>query len=537
MTTLAASVFASCSSPASTPSPAPAAVQAPSEASERKYLLERVDDAAVVQLYADGFPSLPLREKTLIFHLYRAAIAGRDIFYDQRHAQHLDMRDTLEAIVGLPPRQGSESGGSSADAPTLAEVLRYTKLFWLNTGPYNNLTARKFVLQCTPEAFAGVAHAAARAGAQFPLRPGETLDQLLARLRPMFFDPDVDPSITNKAPGGGKDILAASANNLYVGVTMKDLDDFAEAHALNSRLVKRDGRLVEEVYRIGGRYDAALREVVSHLEAAVPFATQPMAQALRALFEWYRTGEARDRRQYDIAWVQDKESLVDTINGFTEVTGCPGNEGRVGSARVLRQHGKDRGDQENCGGGAMVRGPDAVEPKYRKQGVQGITANAIDVVVETGDAGPVTPVGINLPNDQISERSTAASRCPCRTSAWRMTSRPTRVSQRVLRTPEEAARTDKWGSFAGELTTNMHEVIGHALQGVADRLKGNPQSALKEHFSALEEARADLVGLFLPTRSSSPWPSGRLPTRAKSSRPSMRAIRETPSCSFGGFAK
>ena len=492
MTTLAASVFASCSSPASTPSPAPAPTQAPSEATERKYLLERVDDAAVVQLYADGFSSLPLREKTLIFHLYGAAIAGRDIFYDQRHAQHLDMRDTLEAIV---------SGGPSADAPTLAEVLRYTKLFWLNSGPYNNLTARKFVLQCTPEAFAGVAHAAARAGAQFPLRPGETLDQLLARLRPMFFDPDVDPSITNKTPGGGKDILAASANNLYVDVTMKDLDDFTEAHPLNSRLVKRGGKLVEEVYRIGGRYDAALRDVVSHLEAAVPFATQPMAQALRALIEWYRTGEARDRRQYDIAWVQDKESLVDTINGFTEVyLDARGMKGAWEALVFYVNTAKTAEIRKIAAEAQWFEDRMPWEPKYRKQGVQGITANAIDVVLETGDAGPVTPVGINLPNDQdIREKYGSKSVSLSNVSmAYDKSADPSFRSE-FSWTPEEAARTDKWGSFAGELTTNMHEVIGHASGQVADRLKGNPQSALKEHFSALEEARADLVGLyFLP---------------------------------------
>src|SRR6516165_165219 len=154
---------------------------------DREYLLERVDDAAVVQVYADGFRDLSLRDKILAWHLSQAAIAGRDIFYDQRYIHNLDMRDVLEAIVthadGVAPR-------------TRTEIERYAKLFWLNTGPYNNFTARKFVLQCTPDEFAAAAHRALADGAPFPLRDGEALDALLARLRSMFFDPDFEPTVT-----------------------------------------------------------------------------------------------------------------------------------------------------------------------------------------------------------------------------------------------------------------------------------------------------------------------------------------------------
>src|SRR5262245_42485226 len=181
----------------------------PSTSSTRKYLLERVDDAAVVQVYADGFQALPLKEKTLIWHLYQAAIAGRDIFYDQRYAPSLEMRDVLEAIL---------THAAQVDKAAVDEIARYTKLFWINSGPHNNLTARKFVLQCTPDALASAAHAAEKAGAVFPLKKGETLDQLLARLQPKFFDPNVDPIVTNKTPERGQDLLSASSNNLYAGV-------------------------------------------------------------------------------------------------------------------------------------------------------------------------------------------------------------------------------------------------------------------------------------------------------------------------------
>src|SRR5258708_16111032 len=188
-----------------------------SAARDRQYLLERVGEAAVVQVYADAFRDLPLREKTLIWHLGQAAIAGRDIFYDQRYAHNLEMRDVLEAIV---------THAAGVDRSTLDDITRYTKLFWINSGPYNNLTSRKFVLACAPAALSAAAHAAARAGARFPLRPGETLDALLARLEPMFFHPGIDPPVTRKTPPAGKDIITASANNLYVGVTMADLEGF-----------------------------------------------------------------------------------------------------------------------------------------------------------------------------------------------------------------------------------------------------------------------------------------------------------------------
>ncbi|MGH9314029.1 MAG: dipeptidyl-peptidase 3 family protein, partial [Vicinamibacterales bacterium] len=371
-----------------TPEPAPAAaVQDTKSASQgaagRKYLLERVDDAAVAQLYADGFEALPLKEKTLIWHLYQAAIAGRDIYYDQRYRHNLEMREVLEQIVTHP-------GG--IDQPTLDEIWRYTKLFWLNTGPYNNLTARKFVLKTTPDAFAAAAKQAAANGAAFPLTGGETLDAMLARLRPMFFDASFEPIVTNKTPGPGKDILASSANNLYVNVTMKDLAGFTEKYGLNSRLVKKpEGKLVEDVYKAGGRYDREIGRIIRHLEAATGFATEPMARALKSLTRWYRTGETADRVAYDIAWVQDKDSPVDTINGFIEVYMDP--RGIKGSWEALvfyvnREKTEDIRKLADAAQWFEDRMP--WDPKYRKPGVHGITANAIDVVIETGDSGPIT---------------------------------------------------------------------------------------------------------------------------------------------------
>src|SRR5262249_541437 len=152
-------------------------------------------------------------------------------------------------------------------------ITEYTKLFWINSGPYNNLTARKFVLTCTPEAFAAAARSVQKAGGSFAVQPGETLDDLLLRLEPMFFDPRVDPQVTTNTPPEGRDILARRANNLYVDVTMKDLEDFCEAHPLNSRVVKSDGVVTEEIYRLGGRYTRQIGAIIGHLKAAIPCAS------------------------------------------------------------------------------------------------------------------------------------------------------------------------------------------------------------------------------------------------------------------------
>ncbi|HYM24536.1 MAG TPA: hypothetical protein VEU08_15070 [Vicinamibacterales bacterium] len=399
------------------------------------------------------------------------------------------MRDVLEAIV---------SHAGHVDPAVLSEVQRYTKLFWINTGPYNNLTSRKFVLGCAPEAFTEAARAAARDGARFPLRPGETLEALLDRLRPKFFDPGFDPSVTCKTPPGDRDILSGSANNLYFNVRMEDLGNFLERYPLNSRLVYTGEQFVEEVYRVGGRYGRLIQAIVDHLEAAMPFASEPMANALRALIAFYHTGEEEDRIAYDIAWVQDKESSVDTINGFIEVyldaRSVKGawealvfyvNHEKTHQIRLIAEHAQWFEDHMPW------------DPKYRKEGVRGVTAKAIDVVIETGESGPITPIGINLPNDQaIRERYGSKSVSLSNISEAYERSTLPEFRTEFSWTPEEAARAVEWGAFATELTTNMHEVIGHGSGKVSEHLNGNPQTALREQFSAIEESRADLVALY-----------------------------------------
>jgi dipeptidyl-peptidase-3 len=460
-----------------------------SAAETRPYLLERVGEAAVVQLYADGFDRLELRDKVLCWHLYQAALAGRDIYYDQRYAYNLEMRAVLEAVI---------THGDGIDSTTLEQITRYTKLFWINTGPFNNLTARKFVPDVTPEGFRAAVLKAVENGAVLPCRDGETTEVLLDRLEKPFFDKTFEPVVTNKTPGAGRDILEGSANNLYVDVSMADLAGVDERYPLNSRLVKSSSGLVEEVYRVGGRYSREISAIVRHLEAAIPFATPAMARALEALVRFYRTGDTADRRVYDIAWVEDTDSHVDTINGFIEVyMDARGVKGAWESLVYYVHPEKTAAVQTIATHAQWFEDRMPWDPKWRKPQVTGVSARAIEVIVEAGDSGPVTPIGINLPNDQeIRETYGSKSVSLSNVAEAYEKSTPRAFRQEFAWSADEVARAEAWGAFASELTTNLHEIIGHGSGLIAESLKGAPEKALKEHFSAIEEARADLVALY-----------------------------------------
>ena len=411
-----------CGGPSSDRRP-PAADRGSRCADERTYLLERVDDAAVVQLYADGFDGLPLKEKTLIWHLYQAALAGRDIFYDQRYAHNLEMRDVLEAIVdALRP---------AIDPTTLAEIQRYTKLFWINTGPYNNLTARKFVLKCTPDGVRGRGARRREGGRHVPAP--ERRDARSAARRgsqPMFFDPSVDPMVTAKTPPPGKDILTASANNLYVGVTMKDLEGFDERYPLNSRLVKQDGKLVEEVYRVDGRYGGQIAAIVQHLEAAIPFATEPMADGAPRAHHVLPDG--RDRRPRGLRHRlgrrtrprRSTRSTASSRSTSTRAASRARGKGSCSTSTARRRRRSRSWRATRSGSRTGCRG-------IRSTGSRACRASP--PTPSTSSSRPATPVrsrrsASTCRTIRRSASGTAASRCRCRTSTRPTTSRRCRRS-------------------------------------------------------------------------------------------------------------
>jgi dipeptidyl-peptidase-3 len=480
---------------------------------ERKHLLERVDDGAVVQLYADGFERLPQGQRVLVWHLCQAAIAGRDIYLDQRCRDGVALRDLIEetlvalGAIGAAWDAGARSAGvDDAGIAALARVRRYARLLWLHSGPYHHLTARKFVLDISPMAFAALVDRAERRGARLPRLLGESTAALLSRLGPLLFDPAHEPMVTCKSPPPGHDVITASAANFYgPGVTMADLARHRERHALNSRVTKgADGMLVEEPCRAGfdhlvppGRHAREIAAILGHLEAAIPHATPKLARSLGALIRFYKSGEEADFREYCIAWIADDDSPVDTVNGFIETyldpRGVKGSwEGivsiddpeKMAQIRAFSDHAQWFEDRM------------PFDPRFRKPQVKGISAKAIQVVIETGDAGPMTAIGINLPNpqdlrEQYGSKSVSLGNV---VEAYERSATP--AARREFCADEgEAERARRWKPLCDALTTNMHEVIGHASGRSAAELVGDPASHLKEHYSTLEEARADLVAL------------------------------------------
>jgi dipeptidyl-peptidase-3 len=463
---------------------------------DRKYLLERVDDMAVVQLYIDGFDQLPLNQKQLIYHLSQAAVAGRDIFIDQKYKHSLAIRDLIEETI---------THAEGIDEAVLAKIRRYAKLFWGNNGPHNPITSQKNVLTCSPQEFTRAVKQAESNGAKLPKVAGESTEQLLERMEQILFDPEFESHVTQKSPSDGRDILIASANNLYEGVTTKDLDGFSEKYALNSRLLKTaDGQLVEQVYRAGfdnvlppGMYAAQLGEIIEHLEAAIPHATPKMARALGALVHYYRTGESIDFREYNIAWVADTDSPVDTINGFIEVyVDARGQKGSWEGIVYYNDPEKTEMIRKFADEAQWFEDHMPYGRQFRKPEVRGISAKAIQVVMETGDSGPVTPIGINLPNprdirEQYGSKSVSLSNV---IEAYDQSRSPA-ARREFVYDDEELARVDLM-KIALALEVNMHEVIGHASGQMAPNLDVNPEDVIKEYYSALEEGRADLVALW-----------------------------------------
>ena len=453
------------------------------------WLLERVGPAAVVQLYADAFATLSPRDRQLAWHLYEAALCGRDIYYDQRYEHGLVMRDLLEVLF---------VHRSHVDPATAAAIDRYTKLFWLNSGTYDHITSRKFTLELTREQWLDALLAVQATGVHLPLGPHPTAEAFVEAHWRDFLDATYRPMVTSKTPGPGEDILSASANNLYARVRAADLEKFTERHALNSRLVGHDdGTLREEVYRVGGRYGATLSRIIGHLEAARALAPDATARALEALIRFYRTGEESDRRAYDIAWVADTQSPVDTINGFIEVyLDARGHKGAYEGIVFHENPEKTAHIHRIAEHAAWFEQRMPYDEAYKRTDVVGVSARAIDVLVECGDAGPMTAIGINLPNDEsIREVHGSKSVSLANVVEAYEESQPESLREEFCWSQEERERSKKWQALAGELTTSLHEVIGHGSGRMAPQV-GSPQAALREQYSTLEETRSDLVALY-----------------------------------------
>jgi dipeptidyl-peptidase-3 len=465
-------------------------------AADASALVERVGSTGFVQLEAESFRALTLREQTLAYWLSQAAIAIDPINYDQNSAWGLRQKRLLEEILLYP--QG-------IDPAVMAKIRNYAKLFWANRGNHNEMTAQKFLPEFTLEQLKAAVDRARRNGA---FRSGGEYGSDAANvdaLRASVFDPNFEPTITAKSPEGGRDILQSSANNFYSGLNLTDLKGFTEHYPLNSRLAKdRAGKLVEEVWRAGtpdgkvpaGRYAEFLKEANGYLEKARAVADPQQAAAIAALIRYYQTGDFSDWLAFDRAWVGSNPK-VDFINGFIEVY----RDARAakGTSQSFVSITDEKMNQLMLKLAANAQYFEDRAPwaqQYKKQGVKPPMAKACETVIETGDFH-VNTVGDNLPNEnEIREKY--GSKSFLLTGSSRTLRQATGFGplEEFAASPEEIAISKKYGEEASDLMTALHEIIGHGSGKLNPKLQGGAESHLKEYFSTLEEARADLMALW-----------------------------------------
>ncbi|HTW64174.1 MAG TPA: hypothetical protein VME17_06140 [Bryobacteraceae bacterium] len=455
--------------------------------------VDTVGSTGFVQLEADSFKSLTPREKALSYWLSQASIAINPIIYDQSSRFGLRQKHLLEMIVAHP---------AGIDPAVYANVLAFTKLFWANRGNHNETTAQKFLPDLTFDQLRTAGLAALRHGAKG--YTAASFEKEITELRPSLFDPNFEPTITAKTPPAGLDILQASANNFYSGVTLADLKNFTEHYPLNSRLAKVNGRLVEEVYRAGtpdgrvppGLYAEYLAKANSYLAKAAEVAEPGQAKAIRDLIRYYQTGDPKDWLQFDIDWVQNN-ATVDFANGFIEVyRDARGAKGTSQSFVTVTDRSVDALMRKVSANAQYFEDHAPWAPQYRKQGVKPPVAKAVETLIETGDFH-VTTIGDNLPNeDEIHEKYGSKSFMLLGSSHALSHAMGFGALEEFATSPEEIALGKKYGDEAEDLMTALHEVIGHGSGKMDPKLTHEPAYYLKEYFSTLEEGRADLMALW-----------------------------------------
>jgi dipeptidyl-peptidase-3 len=456
-------------------------------------LVDRVGATGFLQLEASSFRAQTPDEQALGYWLTQASIAINPIVYDQLSRFGLRQKRLLELVVAHP---------EGVNPSSYAKIVAFTKLFWANRGNHNENTAQKFLPDFTFEELKNSGLAVLSHGAR-EITEAALLKEL-DELKPSLFDPDFEPLITAKSPRGGLDILQASANNFYFGVTLAGLSNFNERYPLNSRLAKIDGRLTEQVYRAGtpdgkippGLYAEYLAKANAFLERAAATAQPAQANAIRDLIRFYQTGEPKDWIHFGVDWVQNNATL-DFANGFIEVyRDARGAKGTSQSFVTVTDNRVNSLMLKIAANAQYFENRAPWKPEYKMQGVRPPLAKAVETLIETGDFHVIT-VGDNLPNENEVHEKYGSKSFLFTGSARAITSASgTGALEEFAASPEEIALGKQYGEEADGLLTALHEIIGHGSGKLSPRLTHDPAYYLKEYFSTLEEARADLMALW-----------------------------------------
>ena len=460
------------------------------------YVVDQFADVQILRYRVPDFETLSLQQKLLVYYLSQAAVEGRDILYDQNGRHNLCIRRTLEAVY-----ENYEGDRSSADFKALET---YLKQVWMGNGIHHHYSMDKFV-----PAFSQAFFAQAVQGidpAKLPLAEGETAQALVEKLTPVIFDPAVMPKRVNQA--AGQDLIATSACNYYEGVTQREVEQFydkmkdpADAtpvpYGLNSKLVKRDGRVQELTYKVGGLYSPAIERITGWLEKASSVAeNDQQRKVIDTLIDYYRTGNLETYDEYSIEWVKDLASQVDFVNGFTETYGDPlGLKGSWESIVNFKNVEATKRTEIISNNAQWFEDHSPVAPEFRKEKVKGVSAKVITAAMLGGDCYPSTPIGINLPNSNWIRHDYGSKSVTIEniTEAYNEAAAGSGFNEEFMWSDAERALDKQYATLTDNLHTDLHECLGH---GSGKLLPGVDPDALKAYGSTIEEARADLFGLY-----------------------------------------
>lgn len=466
------------------------------EAVKFDYSVEQFADLQILRYKVPEFENLSLKEKELVYYLSQAALEGRDILFDQNGKYNLRIRRMLEAVY--THYQGEKA------TPDFKNMEVYLKRIWFSNGIHHHYASDKFAPDFSQEflkqAVLGID------SSKLPLAEGQTAEQLCAELFPVIFDPKVMPKCVNQADG--EDLVLTSACNYYDGVTQQEAESFYNAlkdpkdetpisYGMNSRLVKENGKVQEKVWKVGGLYTQAIEKIVYWLKKAEGVAENEAQKAvISKLIQFYQTGNLKDFDDYAILWVKDLNSHIDFVNGFTESYGDPlGMKASWESLVNFKDVEATRRTEIISSNAQWFEDNSPVEKPYKKEQVKGVSAKVITAAILAGDLYPATAIGINLPNANWirAHHGSKSVTIGNITDAYNKAAHGNGFNEEFVYSATEKELIDKYADLTGDLHTDLHECLGH---GSGKLLPGVDPDALKAYGSTIEEARADLFGLY-----------------------------------------
>ena len=462
------------------------------------YVVDRFADLEILRYQVPRFESLTLKQKQLLYHLSEAALMGRDILFDQNCRYNLPIRRTLEAIY--------TSYKGDRQTTDFRALETYLKRVWFANGIHHHYAEDKFQPGFSAEFLKKAI--SQLDPALVPVRPGQSIEAFTEEICQVILDPTVLPKRTTQS--GDQDLIQASANNYYgEGLTQKEVEDFYASqkndptdmtpisYGLNSRLVKENGQIQEKVWKVGGLYSPAIEAIVAELEKAISFAeNKAQKETIETLIDYYRTGDLRTFDAYSILWVEDTASEVDFVNGFIETYGDPlGRKASWESTVNFINKEATKRTKTISDNAQWFEDHSPVDPRFKKEQVKGVSAKVITVTMLGGDCYPSTPIGINLPNADWIRRDHGSKSVTIEniTEAYDKAAQGNGFKEEFVWSDAERQLIKRYGFITDNLHTDLHECLGH---GSGKLLPGTDPDALKAYSSTIEEARADLFGLY-----------------------------------------